>query len=165
MCKQKSLYLQAVRISNKQMSHILSVLEKKYNVQASLIELGESTEKEFIKLGFTCILINDEPRPQCVVWSEVLANESLKAGKLQRHVKTKHPKFFNKPIFFFRRLEKELLNEKKTMKEFLSTSERCQKAFYEVAYLIAKDKNHTRSEKPSLNLLLLQSAKLCMETR
>ena len=35
----------AVRISNKQMSHILSLIEKKYNVQTSLIELGESTAK------------------------------------------------------------------------------------------------------------------------
>ena len=39
--------------------------------------------KEFIKLGFTCMLINDEPCPQCIVCSEVLANESLKAGKFQ----------------------------------------------------------------------------------
>ena len=38
--------------------------------------------EEFIKLGFTCIFINDEPRPQSVVCSEVLANESLKARKL-----------------------------------------------------------------------------------
>ena len=33
------------------------------------------------------------------------------------------------------------------MKEFLSTSEKCQKASYEVAYLIAKDKKpHTIGE-------------------
>ena len=84
--------------------------------------------EDFIKLGFTCILINDEPRPQCVVCSEVLANESLKGGKLQRHIKAKHPKLVDKPIPFFRRLEKELLSEKKTMQAFLSHSEKCQKA-------------------------------------
>ena len=67
--------------------------------------------KEFIKIGFTCI-INDEPRPQCVVRSEVLANESLKAGKLKRHLVAKHSKFIHKPISFFRRLEKELLSQK-----------------------------------------------------
>ena len=88
--------------------------------------------EEFIKLGFTCILINDEPRPQCVVCPELLANESLKAGKLQRHtrIKAKHPKLINKPIPFFRRLEKELLSEKKTIKEFLSTSEKKERKFY-----------------------------------
>ena len=69
--------------------------------------------EDFIKLGFTSILINDEPRPQCVVCSEILANESLKAGKLQRHNKAKHLKLIDKPIPFFRRLEKELLSEKK----------------------------------------------------
>ena len=91
-----------------------------------------------------CILINDEPHPQCVVCSKVLANKSLKAGKLQRYIKAKHPKLINKPIPFFCWLEKELLSEKKTMKEFLTTSEKCQKASYEVAYLITKDKKpHT----------------------
>ena len=69
--------------------------------------------EEFIKIGFTCILINDEPRPQCVVRSEVLANESLKAGKLKRHLTAKHSKFIDKPMSFFRRLEKELLSQKK----------------------------------------------------
>ena len=103
--------------------------------------------EDFIKLGFTCILINDEPRPQCVVCSEVLANESLKAGKLQRHIKAKHTKLVDKPILFFRRLEKELLSEKKTVQAFLAHSEKCQKASYEVAYLIAKnEKPHSIGE-------------------
>ena len=69
--------------------------------------------EEFIKIGLTCIFINDEPRPQCVVCSEVLANESLKAGKLRRHLTAKHSKFIDKPMSFFRRLEKELLSQKK----------------------------------------------------
>ena len=77
--------------------------------------------EDFIKL------INDEPRPQCVVCSEVLANDSLKAGKLQRHIKAKPPKLIDKPIPFFRRLEKELLSEQKTMKVFFSHSEKRQK--------------------------------------
>ena len=63
--------------------------------------------EEFIKIGFTYILINDEPRPQCVVYSEVLANENLKAGKLKRHLTAKHSKFIDKLMLFFRRLEKE----------------------------------------------------------
>ena len=28
--------------------------------------------EEFIKIGLTCILINDEPRPQCIVCSEAV---------------------------------------------------------------------------------------------
>ena len=69
--------------------------------------------EEFTKIGFTCILMNDEPRPQCVVRSEVVANESRKARKLKRHLATKHSKFIDKPMSFFRRLEKELLSQKK----------------------------------------------------
>ena len=103
--------------------------------------------EEFIKIGFTCILINDEPRPQCVVCSEVLANESLKAGKLKRHLTAKHSKFIDKPMSFFHRLEKELLSQKKTMAKHLTILEKAQKASYEVAYLIAKDKKpHTIGE-------------------
>ena len=56
--------------------------------------------EDFIKLGFMSTLINDEPRPQCVVCSEILANESLKARKLQRHIKAKHSKLIDKPITF-----------------------------------------------------------------
>ena len=76
--------------------------------------------KEFIKIGFTCILINDEPRPQCIVCSDVLANESVKARKLKRHLTAKHSKFIEKPMFFFCPLEKELLCQKKL---WLSTSQ------------------------------------------
>ena len=103
--------------------------------------------KDFIKIGFTCILINDEPRSQCVVCSEVLANKSLKAGKLKCHLTTKHSKFIDKPMSFFRRLEKELLSQKKTMTKHLTILEKAQKASYEVAYLIAKDKKTTQDRR------------------
>jgi hypothetical protein len=32
-------------------------------------------QEDFIKLGFTSIVINDDERPQCVICCEVLANE------------------------------------------------------------------------------------------
>ena len=117
--------------------------------------------EEFMKIGFTCILINDEPCPQCVVCFEVLANESLKAGKLKLPLTAKHSKFIQKPMSFFCGLEKELLSKKKIMTKHLAILEKAQKASYEVAYLFAKHENtHTASEKPSSNLLLLQSVKL-----
>ena len=74
------------------------------------------------------------------IYSEVLANESLKAGKLKRHPTAKHLKFIDKPMSFFRRLEKELLSQKKPMTKHLTILEKAQKASYEVAYLVAKDK-------------------------
>ena len=104
--------------------------------------------EEFIKIGFTCVLINGEPRPQCVICSEVLATESLKTGKLKRRLTAKHSKFIDKLIFFFRRLEKELLSQKKTMTKHLTILEKAQKADADkVAYLIAKDKKTHSIEK------------------
>ena len=84
--------------------------------------------EKFIKFGFTCIRINDEPRPQGVVCSEAFANESLKAGKSKRHLTAKHLKFIDEPMCFFRRLEKELLCQKKIMTKHLTILEKAQKA-------------------------------------
>ena len=81
--------------------------------------------EEFIKIGFTCT--HDEPRPQCVVYSEVLTNESLKAGKLKRHLTAKHSKFIDIPMSFFRRLEKELLSQKKAMTKHLTILEKAKR--------------------------------------
>ena len=84
--------------------------------------------EEFIKIDFTCILTNVEPRPECVVCSEILANKSLKAGKLKPHLTAKHSKFIDNPMSLFRPLEKELLSQKKTMTKHLTISEKAQKA-------------------------------------
>ncbi len=59
-------------------------------------------QEEFIKYGFTCSIVNNVDFPQCVICSEVLAHESMKPGKMQRHLETKHPSFIEKPIDFFR---------------------------------------------------------------
>ena len=130
------MHLQVVRISARQKIHTLTFVEKKCITQISFI----NGNTELIKIGFTCTLINDEPRPQCVVCSEVLANESLEAGKLKRHLTAKHLKFIDKPMSFFRRLEKELLSQKKTMTKHLTILKKAQKASHKVAYLIAKNK-------------------------
>ena len=86
--------------------------------------------EEFLKIDFICILINHEPRPQCVFCSEVLAKESLKAGKLKRHLTAKQSKFIDKPMSFFRRLEKKLLSQKKTITKHLTILEKAQKVSY-----------------------------------
>ncbi len=69
-------------------------------------------QEEFIKYGFTCSTVNNIDFPQCVICSEVLAHESMKPGKMQRHLETKHPSFIEKPIDFFHRKEKELQGQK-----------------------------------------------------
>ena len=57
---------------------------------------------DFLKWGFTDIVIAGVERPQCVVCLEVLAHESMKPIKLQRHLQTKQPDLKDKSIDFFK---------------------------------------------------------------
>ena len=57
---------------------------------------------DFLKWGFTDIVITGVQRPQCVVCLEVLAHESMKPAKIQRHLETKHPALKDKSIDFFK---------------------------------------------------------------
>lgn len=103
--------------------------------------------EEFIKYGFTCIVINEVHHPQCVVCSEVLAHESLKPVKMLRHLSTKHPSLADKPIDFFRRKEGDLRGQKTLITKQTTISTKAQMASYEVAYLIAQAKKpHTIGE-------------------
>ncbi len=52
---------------------------------------------DYIKYGFTA---SDE-KPQCVECGEVLANESMKPSKLERHLQNKHPTYVGKPVDYF----------------------------------------------------------------
>lgn len=105
-------------------------------------------DDNYIKLGFTSIEVNGETRPQCVLCAVVLSNEALKPNKLERHMKTVHPKFCDRPREFF---EGKLANLKK-MKigpsgTSYATSEKTLSASFEVSKLIAKSKKaHTIGE-------------------
>ena len=61
-----------------------------------------SFNEKFLKLGFTLVEINGEVRPQCVLCLKVLAHSSLKETKLQRHLKSKHKKYLDKDLKFFK---------------------------------------------------------------
>ena len=56
----------------------------------------------FLKWGFTDIFIAGGERPQCVLCLEVLAHESMKPAKPQRHLETKHPALKDKSIDFLK---------------------------------------------------------------
>ena len=60
---------------------------------------------DFIELGFTHIEDKGVVKPQCILCSAVLCNESLKKSKLQDHMKRKHPTLLSKPPSYFQRLE------------------------------------------------------------
>ncbi|CAG4975756.1 unnamed protein product [Colias eurytheme] len=105
-------------------------------------------DDDYIKLGFTSIEINGETRPQCVLCATVLSNDALKPAKLERHLKTVHPKFCNRSREFFEgkltSLKKMKLGPSGTSYE---TSEKTLSASFEVSKLIAKSKKaHTIGE-------------------
>lgn len=52
-------------------------------------------DENYLSLGFTKTVINDEERLQCVICLSILAADSMKPNKLKRHLETKHPKFTN----------------------------------------------------------------------
>ncbi|XP_070409531.1 zinc finger BED domain-containing protein 5-like [Nothobranchius furzeri] len=103
--------------------------------------------EEYFQYGFTCTVINEIQYPQCVLCTELLANESFKPAKMLRHLKTKHSSFAAKPADFFRRKERAFQSQKKVMTNQKTISAKAQKASYEVAYLIAQaKKTHTIGE-------------------
>lgn len=60
-------------------------------------------DPEYLKLGFTWNQDTTDPRPQCVICYEILANESMRPSKLTRHKETKHSHSINKPVEFFQK--------------------------------------------------------------
>lgn len=73
-----------------------SVLISKSNIQSNckLILTGPlkdtrktNYQEEFVQCGFISVVINGEERPQCVMYCEVLVNESFKANRITRHLK------------------------------------------------------------------------------
>lgn len=58
---------------------------------------------EYLKLGFTWNHDTTDPRPQCVICYEILANESMRPSKLTRHIETKHSHSINMPVDFFQK--------------------------------------------------------------
>ena len=51
---------------------------------------------DFLKYGFTFIVVAGIEKPQCVICNEILSSESMKPNKLKRHFDTKHPTFAGK---------------------------------------------------------------------
>ena len=54
----------------------------------------------YIKFGFIAIETKREIRPQCVICAAVLSYDALKPVKLERHLKSVHPKLSDRPPEF-----------------------------------------------------------------
>uniref|UniRef100_A0A8C5QIQ5 Uncharacterized protein n=1 Tax=Leptobrachium leishanense TaxID=445787 RepID=A0A8C5QIQ5_9ANUR len=105
-------------------------------------------DTNYIKYGFTHIEDRrDGQKPQCVLCSETLANESRKPSKLKRHLDTKHLAYAEKPVEYFQRKLQELRASQKCLTFSCSKQEQALRASYHVAHRIAKCKKaHTIAE-------------------
>ena len=55
---------------------------------------------DYIKFGFTCLIIKGVEKPQCVICSSVLSAASMKPFQLKRHLQTKHPEYADIDVNF-----------------------------------------------------------------
>lgn len=104
-------------------------------------------DPDFLKYGFTYTAKHGEHKPLCVLCNEVLANESMKPSKLQRHLQTKHASHKDKPLAFFQGKSQNLEASQKTFQRACTVQEQALRASYLVSYRIAKSKKaHTLAE-------------------
>ncbi|XP_057660729.1 uncharacterized protein LOC130896566 [Diorhabda carinulata] len=90
-----------------------------------------------LKYGFNCSFHTNEEQPVRLICKEVLAAESMKPSKLQRHLNTKHATLLKKPIEYFERLLQTSNKEKNTLEKYVTLND---KYLLAVSYLIAKTK-------------------------
>lgn len=117
-------------------------------------------DDDYIKLGFTSIEINGEIRPQCILCATVLSNDALKPAKLERHLKSMHPKYCDRSREFF---EGKLTNFKK-MKlgpsgTSYAASEKTLSVSFEVSKLITKSKKSAHNRRIFDKALYAQSCR------
>ena len=99
-----------------------------------------SYDDNFLQYGFSFITENSEHRPLCLICNKVLASESLKPGKLKRHLQTERDSYRNRAVEFFHRL---LLTWEKQRQSFESEfidEGKYTRASFEATLLIAKSK-------------------------
>uniref|UniRef100_A0A8C4RI43 Uncharacterized protein n=1 Tax=Erpetoichthys calabaricus TaxID=27687 RepID=A0A8C4RI43_ERPCA len=88
--------------------------------------------------------LNDQPRPQCVICSQILANEAMKPAKLRRHLKTNHTDCSEKPLEYFMRKKHSLDNQKSCILQATKVNEKALRASFLVAIRVAQAKKpHT----------------------
>lgn len=104
-------------------------------------------DSEYLKLGFTWNHDALDPRPQCVICFEILANESLRPSKLTRHIETKHSHLKNKQVDFFQRKLLDMKSSKNIVSHFININENAVHASYLISLRIARaGKPHTIGE-------------------
>jgi len=113
---------------------------------------------EYLKYGFISSTLNNQERPMCVICFNQLSNDSMRPGKLVRHLATLHPEYKNKPIDFFQRKATGIKGQTTSLSKYTKLTDDLLKASFEIALLIAKSKKpYTIGE----DLILPAAIKIC----
>ena len=62
-----------------------------------------SYKEAFLNFGFTSVIENSIEKPQCVICSKVLTQESMKPSKLKQHLESRLCELVGKSVDYFRR--------------------------------------------------------------
>ena len=115
---------------------------------------------EFLKFGFIADE-HDERKPFCLLCHQALSNESMKAGRLESHLRVRHPDNSNSDLEYFKSLKERFQKRTKLTSLFAAQRAphtRALEATYEISLLIAKNgKNHTIGEqliKPAISIFV-----------
>jgi hypothetical protein len=110
-------------LTSENVSAITSATSTREESNISVRKFGSGKKRKYLETylehGFTYSAIDGEQRPQCLICSEIFANDSMKPVKLKRHMASKHAEFKNKPIEFIERklkspCQQEVLTEQHT---------------------------------------------------
>ncbi|GFT73897.1 zinc finger MYM-type protein 6 [Trichonephila clavipes] len=103
--------------------------------------------QECLNFGFNITEVTGEEKTLCVIFSKILAADSMKHNKLKSHFKTLHGEYINKTREFFEAKLKSYEKQKNILKKTLSVNEKALLTSYKVSYKIARCKKpHTIAE-------------------
>ena len=71
-----------------------------------------SYKEAFLNFGFTSVIENSIEKPQCVICSKILTQESMKPSKLKQHLESRHSELVGKSVDYFRRKSELLKNSR-----------------------------------------------------
>ena len=106
----------------------MSIKKRKYN-------------ETYLEYGFTFIVVNNEERPQCVLCSKVLSNNSMRPAKLIQHLHNVHPHSKDKEKTCFELRSRALKKMRfDASGDFFTGERKIVEASYVVAFEIAQQK-------------------------
>ena len=85
----------------KETAGILIVEESSAKSKKPKTEKPRLYNAEYLIFGFTFAGNANNPRPQCLICGDILANESMVPNKVKPHLSTNHSNLITKPVEYF----------------------------------------------------------------